>query len=113
MSEYKCESGQPPVYVPHKPVTAVIGASFSVVSIMVANILRLFKVTNHRIILKPINRFINSNFTNYINTAASGCIVGKFKLILCNPPNSVISIRDYSLFLLNGDIDEGRKGLRR
>ncbi|XP_018331514.1 metabotropic glutamate receptor 7-like isoform X1 [Agrilus planipennis] len=44
MSEYKCDSGKPPVYVPHKPVTAVIGASFSVVSIMVANILRLFKI---------------------------------------------------------------------
>ncbi|XP_017772969.1 PREDICTED: metabotropic glutamate receptor 7 isoform X2 [Nicrophorus vespilloides] len=44
MSEYKCASGGPPMYVPHKPVTAVIGASFSVVSIMVANILRLFKV---------------------------------------------------------------------
>ncbi|XP_059488635.1 metabotropic glutamate receptor 8-like isoform X2 [Neocloeon triangulifer] len=44
MSEYKCASGQPPVYVPHKPVTGVIGASFSVVSIMVANILRLFKI---------------------------------------------------------------------
>ncbi|XP_065350296.1 metabotropic glutamate receptor 3-like isoform X1 [Cloeon dipterum] len=44
MSEYKCPSGKPPVYVPHKPVTAVIGASFSVVSIMVANILRLFKI---------------------------------------------------------------------
>ncbi|KAL3289431.1 hypothetical protein HHI36_022856 [Cryptolaemus montrouzieri] len=44
MSEYKCQSGKPPVYVPHKPVTAVIGASFSVVSIMVANILRLFKI---------------------------------------------------------------------
>ncbi|XP_046428261.1 metabotropic glutamate receptor 7-like [Neodiprion fabricii] len=44
MSEYKCESGKPPVYVPHKPVTGVIGASFSVVSIMVANILRLFKI---------------------------------------------------------------------
>ncbi|XP_031336397.1 metabotropic glutamate receptor 8-like [Photinus pyralis] len=44
MSEYKCDSGKPPVYVPHKPVSAVIGASFSVVSIMVANILRLFKI---------------------------------------------------------------------
>jgi hypothetical protein len=44
MSEYKCKGGQPPVYVPHKPITGVIGASFSVVSIMVANILRLFKV---------------------------------------------------------------------
>lgn len=45
MSEYKCENGGPPIFVPHKPVTGVIGASFSVVSIMVANILRLFKVT--------------------------------------------------------------------
>lgn len=44
MSEYKCESGKPPLFVPHKPVTAVIGASFSVVSIMVANVLRLFKI---------------------------------------------------------------------
>lgn len=44
MSEYKCENGEPPTYTPHKPVSGVIGASFSVVSIMVANILRLFKV---------------------------------------------------------------------
>ncbi|XP_066584649.1 metabotropic glutamate receptor 7-like isoform X2 [Prorops nasuta] len=44
MSEYKCEDEKPPIYVPHKPVTGVIGASFSVVSIMVANILRLFKI---------------------------------------------------------------------
>jgi len=51
MSEYKCASGKPPVYVPHKPITGVIGASFSVVSIMVANILRLFKV-GHKNILK-------------------------------------------------------------
>lgn len=49
MSEYKCENGQPPIFVPHKPVTGVVGASFSVVSIMVANILRLFKVRVHRI----------------------------------------------------------------
>jgi len=45
ISEYKCENGKTPTYVPHKPVTGVIGAAFSVVSIMVANILRLFKVT--------------------------------------------------------------------
>lgn len=44
MSEYKCENGQPPMFIPHKPVTGVVGAAFSVVSIMVANILRLFKV---------------------------------------------------------------------
>lgn len=43
-SEYQCESGLPPLYVPHKPVTGVIGASFSTESIMVANILRLFKI---------------------------------------------------------------------
>ena len=43
-SEYQCESGEPPRYVPHKPITGVIGASFSTESIMVANILRLFKV---------------------------------------------------------------------
>lgn len=44
MSEYKCENGKPPIFIPHKPVAGVIGASFSVVSIMVANILRLFRV---------------------------------------------------------------------
>lgn len=47
ISEYKCESGKSPLYVPHKPVTGVIGASFSGVSIMVANILRLFKVNDN------------------------------------------------------------------
>lgn len=50
MSEYKCEDGKAPLYVPHKSVTGVIGASFSVVSIMVANILRLFKVEEIRYI---------------------------------------------------------------
>lgn len=44
MSEYSCENGKRPIYKPHKPVTGVIGASFSVVSIMVANVLRLFKI---------------------------------------------------------------------
>lgn len=45
LSEYMCENGNAPKHIPHKPVTGVIGASFSVVSIMVANILRLFKVS--------------------------------------------------------------------
>lgn len=44
MSEYTCSDNKPPIYRPHKPVTGVVGASFSVVSIMVANILRLFKI---------------------------------------------------------------------
>ncbi|KAE8745292.1 hypothetical protein FOCC_FOCC007977 [Frankliniella occidentalis] len=44
LSEYKCARGESPEFNPHKPVSGVIGASFSVVSIMVANILRLFKI---------------------------------------------------------------------
>jgi ABC-type branched-subunit amino acid transport system substrate-binding protein len=44
MSEYTCADKTTPIYKPHKPVSGVIGASFSVVSIMVANILRLFKI---------------------------------------------------------------------
>lgn len=53
ITEYKCENNKPPMYMPHKPVTGVIGASFSVVSIMVANILRLFKVGSK----DPFNNF--------------------------------------------------------
>ncbi|XP_058797774.1 metabotropic glutamate receptor 7-like isoform X2 [Phymastichus coffea] len=44
ITEYRCENNKTPIYEPHKPVTGVIGASFSGVSIMVANILRLFKI---------------------------------------------------------------------
>lgn len=47
MSEYKCENDEKLIFIPHKPVAGVIGASFSVVSIMVANILRLFRVSEH------------------------------------------------------------------
>ncbi len=52
-SEYQCESGEAPRYVPHKPITGVIGASFSTESIMVANILRLFKVNPLFLLLLP------------------------------------------------------------
>lgn len=45
MSEYICESGMKPRHKPYKRVAGVVGASFSGVSIMVANILRLFKVS--------------------------------------------------------------------
>lgn len=55
MSEYKCENGQPPIFVPHKPVVGVIGAAFSVVSIMVANILRLFKVRSKLVVISQEN----------------------------------------------------------
>lgn len=44
VTEFRCMDGQPPIYNPAKPVAGVIGAAASPVSIMVANILRLFKV---------------------------------------------------------------------
>ena len=44
LADYKCEDGQTPKYMRLKPVVGVIGAASSPVSIMVANILRLFKV---------------------------------------------------------------------
>ena len=44
VSDYRCANGEPPIHTPSKPVAGVIGAAASPVSIMVANILRLFKV---------------------------------------------------------------------
>ena len=43
--KYKCTDGTLPRYKPLHPVAGVIGAASSLVSIMVANILRLFKVS--------------------------------------------------------------------
>lgn len=45
LADYKCRDGMAPKYMRLKPVTGVIGAAASTVSIMVANILRLFKVS--------------------------------------------------------------------
>lgn len=42
--EYQCSDGRPPKIARHRPVAGVIGAAASPVSIMVANMLRLFKV---------------------------------------------------------------------
>ncbi|XP_067588900.1 uncharacterized protein [Pseudorca crassidens] len=42
-SEVRCTNGEPPVFVKPEKVVGVIGASGSSVSIMVANILRLFQ----------------------------------------------------------------------
>ena len=44
VAEYRCDNGLPPTFTPNKPVAGVIGAAASPVSIMVANILRLFQV---------------------------------------------------------------------
>lgn len=44
--QYTCPDGALPEYMPVKPVVGVVGASSSSVSIMVANILRLFKVSH-------------------------------------------------------------------
>ncbi|XP_005987998.2 metabotropic glutamate receptor 7 [Latimeria chalumnae] len=43
-SDVKCTNGEPPVFVKPEKVVGVIGASSSSVSIMVANILRLFQI---------------------------------------------------------------------
>ncbi|XP_076362946.1 metabotropic glutamate receptor 3-like [Tachypleus tridentatus] len=43
-SQYICEDGRKPIRNLQKPVVGVIGASSSSVSVMVANILRLFKI---------------------------------------------------------------------
>lgn len=44
-SDVKCTNGEPPVFVKPEKVVGVIGASASSVSIMVANILRLFQAS--------------------------------------------------------------------
>uniref|UniRef100_A0A3B4AWM7 Receptor ligand binding region domain-containing protein n=1 Tax=Periophthalmus magnuspinnatus TaxID=409849 RepID=A0A3B4AWM7_9GOBI len=46
-SDVRCTNGEPPVFVKPEKVVGVIGASASSVSIMVANILRLFQMKNH------------------------------------------------------------------
>ncbi|XP_076343953.1 metabotropic glutamate receptor 3-like [Tachypleus tridentatus] len=43
-SQYQCEDGRKPLWNPQKPVVGVIGAASSSVSVIVANILRLFKI---------------------------------------------------------------------
>lgn len=44
-SDVKCANGDPPIFTKPDKITGVIGAAASSVSIMVANILRLFKVS--------------------------------------------------------------------
>lgn len=46
-SDVRCANGDPPIFAKPDKVVGVIGASASSVSIMVANILRLFKVKKH------------------------------------------------------------------
>lgn len=45
-SDVKCANGDPPIFTKPDKISGVIGAAASSVSIMVANILRLFKVSN-------------------------------------------------------------------
>lgn len=49
-SDIRCSNGEPPLIRRPERVVGVIGASASSVSIMVANILRLFEVIVHRMI---------------------------------------------------------------
>lgn len=59
IQDYVCANGTRPRYVQMKPVAGVIGAASSPVSIMVANILRLFKVrqymTNFKLTFKIVS----------------------------------------------------------
>lgn len=43
-SDYQCNDGSSPKYMATEPIVGVIGAASSSVSVMVANILRLFQV---------------------------------------------------------------------
>lgn len=54
ITDYHCDNGSVPQYTPVKPVAGVIGAASSTVSIMVANILRLFKVGANNCFLKVL-----------------------------------------------------------
>jgi len=49
-SDVRCANGEPPIFAKPDKVVGVIGAAASSVSIMVANILRLFKVTQRSVI---------------------------------------------------------------
>ena len=58
VTEYRCEDGRQPHFTPNKPVAGVIGAAASPVSIMVANILRLFKVRRSALLTSFLFCFI-------------------------------------------------------
>lgn len=62
-SDVRCTNGEPPVFVKPEKVVGVIGASASSVSIMVANILRLFQVG------PPLAR----SLARPVPSAAGGC----------------------------------------
>ena len=49
--QYQCDDGSIPHHVSPEPVVGVIGAASSSVSVMVANILRLFQVSNFESLL--------------------------------------------------------------
>lgn len=74
-TEVRCVNGGPPIITKPERVVGVIGASGSSVSIMVANILRLFKVglgegkNNH--LAKPPRVFLQC-----FSTCASSCMAG-------------------------------------
>lgn len=50
-SDVRCSNGEPPIFTKPDKVVGVIGASSSSVSIMVANILRLFKVRKRCLVM--------------------------------------------------------------
>lgn len=61
VDDYSCKDMTPPIHHPLRPVAGVIGAANSPVSIMVANILRLFKVRHHFLHLTPCSRTLRKS----------------------------------------------------
>uniref|UniRef100_A0A452S9M0 Receptor ligand binding region domain-containing protein n=1 Tax=Ursus americanus TaxID=9643 RepID=A0A452S9M0_URSAM len=55
-SDVKCANGDPPIFTKPDKISGVIGAAASSVSIMVANILRLFKVGKGIVFLTAVKR---------------------------------------------------------
>lgn len=62
-TDVKCLSGGPPIITKPERVVGVIGASASSVSIMVANILRLFKVSFFSVYTERLQRFVQKKLT--------------------------------------------------
>ncbi|KPP80163.1 hypothetical protein Z043_100200 [Scleropages formosus] len=76
-SDVRCANGDPPIFTKPDKIVGVIGAAASSVSIMVANILRLFKVS-----LLPLSSCLSPRTSRRASSAqllgVAGCCRGSF-----------------------------------
>ncbi len=82
-SDVRCTNGEPPVFVKPEKVVGVIGASASSVSIMVANILRLFQVG---LLLCPPHCHHRDRTHCTLLTYLPALSLMSATCFLCNPP---------------------------